>query len=58
MITRKDFVEIASILNQMTHVPEQFRKEMSLAFIHLFQKKNPNFDEVRFMKACGFTQKD
>ena len=58
IMTRQDFVEIASVLEKMNHVPEEFRKQMALAFIHFFQSKNPNFDEVRFMTACNFSQKD
>lgn len=53
-MTRKDFIEIADTLKMMEHVPEEYRRQMALSFIHLFQQKNPNFDECRFMKACGF----
>ena len=54
IMTKKEFEELASILKLMTHVPEEFRREMALHFSQYFQQKNDRFDIVRFMTACGF----
>ncbi len=54
LMTRKDFEEIANILKLMTHVPDEYRKEMALHFAQYFEKMNPNFNVVRFIGACGF----
>lgn len=53
-MTKKDFAEIADLLKTMDHIPEDYRKQFALAFVHFFQKRNERFNEVRFMAACGF----
>lgn len=55
VMTKKDFVEIADVLKRMDHVPEEYRIQMALAFIHFFQARNERFNEVMFMTACGFS---
>ena len=55
MMTRKDYIETAKILNyvnQKTH-PAVFSK-MVIDFAVMFAKDNPKFDANKFYKACGY----
>jgi hypothetical protein len=52
MMTRKDYVETAKILNyasDKTH-PSLFSK-MTNDFVAMFKNDNPRFDEIRFRNA-------
>ena len=49
MMTRKHFERIASIIRKFPYAKETLAKE----FIQMFEEDNPNFDDERFIKACG-----
>ena len=50
-MTKKHFVMIANVVSAIDDVDT--RKEVALNFASEFQKDNPRFDIVRFIKACG-----
>jgi len=50
-MTKKHFVMIAQVVSAIDNVDT--RKEVALNFASEFQKENPRFDIVRFIKACG-----
>lgn len=50
-MTKKHFVMIANVVSAIDDVDT--RKEVALNFASEFQKENPRFDIVRFIKACG-----
>lgn len=52
MMTRKDYVETAKILNSFVDViPSDTMIELVEDFVEMFQNDNPNFDYERFLKA-------
>jgi hypothetical protein len=51
MMTRKDYVAVAGILNGISENPDHI--SLVYKFVDLFQNDNPNFDEFRFVNACG-----
>lgn len=57
-MTRKDYVEVARILNQyrLTSVfdeqDEQLFADLVDNFSYFFEKDNPRFDSTRFVQAC------
>ena len=56
MMTRKDYIATAEILNYMsnkTH-PALFSKVVN-DFAEMFAKDNPRFDVVRFHEASNYT---
>jgi hypothetical protein len=58
MMTRKDYVATAEILNYMsnkTH-PALFAKVVT-DFAEMFAKDNPRFDVVRFHEASNYKMK-
>jgi hypothetical protein len=58
MMTRKDYVETAKILNYMsnkTH-PALFSKVIH-DFAEMFAKDNPRFDVTKFHEASNYTVK-
>lgn len=58
MMTRKDYVATAEILNYMsnkTH-PALFAKVVT-DFAEMFAKDNPRFDVTRFHKASNYEMK-
>lgn len=50
-MTKKHFVMIANVVSSIDDIDT--RKEIALNFASEFQKENPRFDIVRFIKACG-----
>jgi hypothetical protein len=50
-MTKKHFVMIANVVSAIDNAGT--RKEVALNFASEFQKDNPRFDIVRFIKACG-----
>jgi len=50
-MTKKHFVMIANVVSAIDNTDT--RKEVALNFASEFQKENPRFDIVRFIKACG-----
>jgi uncharacterized membrane protein len=52
MMTRKDYVSTAEILNSFVDViPSDTMIELVEDFVEMFQNDNPNFDYERFLKA-------
>ena len=54
MMTRKDYVAVAEILNRyLSNYPVEISdfKELVFDFADMFADDNPNFDEDRFMQA-------
>ena len=51
-MTKKDFTLIANVIRDTT-ADESVKKELALNFAAEFQKENPRFDVVRFVRACG-----
>lgn len=54
MMTRKDYVAVAEILNRhFSNYPVEISdfKELVFDFADMFADDNPNFDEDRFMQA-------
>ena len=53
MMTRKDYVETAKILNQFSDtIDSHVFQDLVFEFSELFLADNPNFDETRFWDAC------
>lgn len=57
MMTRKDYVEVARILNkyQANISPADFN-DLIDDFSFMFEKDNPNFQESKFYSACTKTE--
>ncbi len=49
-MTKKDYIKIASLLRV---AKGQSWDVIILSLSQLFKMDNPNFDEERFLKACG-----
>jgi hypothetical protein len=53
MMTRKDYVETAKILNQFTDsIDSHSFQDLVFEFSEWFSADNPRFDENRFWDAC------
>jgi hypothetical protein len=53
MMTRKDYVETAKILNQfITEMDSKTFQDLVFEFSEWFSADNPRFDENRFWDAC------
>jgi len=53
MMTRKDYVETAKILNQFAEsMDSHVFNDLVFEFSEWFAADNPRFDEDRFYKAC------
>ena len=54
-MTRKHFERIASIIRKFPAETYGWSAKETLAkeFIQMFEEDNPNFDDERFIKACG-----
>ena len=50
-MTRKHFILIANIIKNIDN--KDTRQEVALNFAQALTNENPNFDVVRFVKACG-----
>jgi hypothetical protein len=50
-MTKKHFQLVANVVSAIDNLDT--RKEVALNFASEFQKENPRFDIVRFIKACG-----
>jgi hypothetical protein len=60
MMTRKDYVFTADVINDMYHFSHATDKElenMALAFAEYFENDNDRFDRKIFFKAC-YREKD
>jgi hypothetical protein len=54
MMTRKDYVEVAEILNTYRHDMQlHIFNEMVADFCEYFYSDNPNFKEDKFREACA-----
>ena len=56
MMTRKDYVATAEILKNFgDNIENNFTDFLDLVydFADMFAKDNPNFDEKKFVNACG-----
>jgi len=52
MMTRKDYVSTAEILNNFVDViPSEIMVELVEDFVEMFQNDNPNFNYEIFLKA-------
>ncbi len=54
MMTRKDYVKVASILNDIAYPSMDFKKfeDLITEFSDMFIMDNPNFSPVQFESAC------
>jgi hypothetical protein len=53
MMTRKDYVETAKILNQfVTEIDSKTFQDLVFEFSEWFSSDNPRFDEDKFWDAC------
>jgi hypothetical protein len=53
MMTRKDYVETAKILNQFaTEIDSKTFQDLVFEFSEWFASDNPRFDENKFWDAC------
>jgi hypothetical protein len=53
MMTRKDYVETASILNKFIDRIDSIEfNDLVFEFSEWFLSDNPRFDEIRFQDAC------
>ena len=56
MMTRKDYVKVSELVSKAlkSRLGKQFTLELlALELSEYFQSDNPNFDEAKFLKACG-----
>ena len=51
-LTRQHFELIANVL-AAADIPGTSREQLAIRFMYEFAKTNSNFDNVRFLKACG-----
>jgi len=59
MMTRKDYVETAKILNQFTDsIDSHSFQDLVFEFSEWFSADNPRFNEDKFYTACTVTQED
>jgi hypothetical protein len=58
MMTRKDYVAVAEILNSFQYViADQFTfEDLVNEFADFFSADNPNFKMEKFTHACGLTK--
>ena len=53
MMTRKDYVETAEILNKFSNLIDSITfQDLIFEFSEWFSADNPRFDEDRFWNAC------
>ena len=53
MMTRKDYVETAKILNQFSDsIDSHVFQDLIFEFSEWFSADNPRFDETKFWDAC------
>jgi hypothetical protein len=55
-MTKKDYVKVAEMIKLM-NIPLEYRKQVAINFICLFQKENPRFDQFRFLTACNLSSR-
>jgi hypothetical protein len=56
MMTRKDYVETAKILNQFADtIDSHVFQDLVFEFSEWFSADNPRFDENKFLDACTKT---
>lgn len=54
MMTRKDYVEVARILNKYkTTIEEKDFVDLTDDFSYMFEKDNPRFNLEKFLEACN-----
>jgi hypothetical protein len=58
MMTRKDYVAVAEILNSFQDlIADQFTfEDLVIEFADFFSADNPNFKMDKFTHACGLTR--
>ena len=57
MMTRKDYVEVARILNKYkSTIEEKDFIDLSDDFSYMFEKDNPRFNSEKFLEACNNEQ--
>ena len=53
MMTRKDYVATAEILNSFKDLIDEFTfEDLVLEFNDMFAADNPNFSTIKFQEAC------
>jgi len=58
MMTRKDYVATAKILNKYKdEMSKDVYLDLTDDFSFMFEKDNPNFNEKKFVNACGLDVK-
>jgi len=59
MMTRKDYVETASILNKFINKIDSLEfQDLVFEFSEWFASDNPRFDEDKFYSACMVDEQD
>ena len=59
MMTRKDYVETASILNKFINKIDSLDfQDLVFEFSEWFASDNPRFDEDKFYSACMVVERD
>ena len=57
LMTRQDYVSVAQIIREFDYNqgtdPDVRRQLFALAFMHMLEQGNPNFNRKEFLKACG-----
>jgi hypothetical protein len=53
MMTRKDYVSVAKILNDAINGVLDSEEEVIQAFVEMFEADNPNFDADKFVEAVN-----
>ena len=53
MLSKKDYIKIAEILKNNAIIDGGFKKSLLSDFIEFLKIDNPNFDEMRFLKAIN-----
>ncbi len=57
MMTRKDYVAVAEILNSFDKLIDPFTfEDLVNDFADFFASDNPNFKQDKFTHACGLTK--
>lgn len=51
MMTRKDYIKTAEILNDLVNNKIEHQGELIERFCEMFKADNPNFDEAKFEQA-------
>jgi hypothetical protein len=52
-MTKKDYIEIARIINTQPFTDPQDKVNLAHAFASMLARDNARFDRARFLAACG-----